>query len=72
MGRQFMGTRIARTISVITILSVLCMLLTSCGEKKMPAYVLEANENSGIVQAYNAYFELDGNSLKESRSASRT
>ena len=65
MGRQIMGTRIAKIISVITILSVLCMLLTSCGEKKMPAYVLEAKENSGIVQAYNAYFELDGNSLKE-------
>lgn len=60
-----MGARIARIISVITILSVFCMLLTSCGNKKMPAYVLEASEASGIVQAYNAYFELDGNSLKE-------
>ena len=60
-----MGARIARIISVITILSVFCMLLTSCGNKKMPAYVLEASEASGIVQVYNAYFELDGNSLKE-------
>ena len=60
-----MGARIARIISVITILSVFCMLLTSCGKKKQPAYVLEAREESGIVQAYDAYFELDGNSLKE-------
>lgn len=67
MGRQTMGTRIAKIISVITILSVVCMLLASCGNKKMPAYVLEATEDSGIVQAYKAYFELDGNSLKEVR-----
>lgn len=62
-----MGTRIAKIISVITILSVVCMLLSSCGNKKMPAYVLEASEDSGIVQAYKAYFELDGNALKEVR-----
>lgn len=67
MGRQIMGTKIAKIISVITILSVLCMLLTSCGQKKMPAYVLLASEQSGLVQAYDAYFELDGNSLKEVR-----
>ena len=65
--RQIMGTRITRIISVITILSVVCMLLSSCGNKKMPAYVLVASEDSGIVQAFNAYFELDGNSLKEVR-----
>ena len=62
-----MGTRIARIISVITILFVFCMLLTSCGNKKQPAYVLEAKEEEGLVKAYDAYFELDGNSLKEVR-----
>ena len=67
MGRQIMGTRIARFISVITILSVVCIFLTSCGEKKLPAYVLLASEQSGLVQAYEAYFELDGNSLKQVR-----
>ena len=67
MGRQIMGIKIARIISVIIILSVVCMLLSSCGNKKMPAYVLLASEESGLVKAYDAYFELDGNSLKEVR-----
>ena len=67
MGRQIMGTRIAKIVSVITILSVVCMLLSSCGDKKMPAYVLEAGEDAGLVQVYDAYFELDGYSVKEVR-----
>ena len=60
-----MRTRILRTISVITILSLLCMMLASCGEKHKPAYFLEAGEDNGLVAAYRAYFELEGNSVKE-------
>ena len=60
-----MRTRILRTISVITMLSLLCMMLASCGEKHKPAYFLEAGEDNDLVAAYRAYFELDGNSVKE-------
>ena len=60
-----MRARIIRIISVITVLSVMCLLLSSCGEKKKPAYVLVAGEDTGIVSSYEAYFELNGSSVKE-------
>ena len=60
-----MGAKIARIISIITIVSIVCLLISSCDKRKQPAYFLECREDSGIVQSYNAYFELDGNSLKE-------
>ena len=43
-----MRIRILRTISVITMLSLLCMMLASCGEKHKPAYFLEAGEDNGL------------------------
>ena len=60
-----MGTKIARIISIITIVSIVCLLISSCDKRKQPAYFLEAREDTSIVQSYRAYFELDGNSLKE-------
>ena len=61
-----MGTKFARIISIVTILSVVCVLLCSCGGNKEPAYFLEAQEPSGLVKD-EAYFELDGNSIKAAK-----
>ena len=66
MGRVCMGTKIAKIISIVTILSVVCVLFCSCGEKKEPAYFLEAQETSDLV-TNETYFELDGNSVKAAR-----
>ena len=60
-----MGTKIARIISIITIVSIVCLLISSCDKRKQPAYFLEACEDNGLVQSYRAYFELDGNLLQE-------
>lgn len=62
-----MRARITKIVSVITVLSVMCLLLASCGDKKKPAYVLLTGESSGIVSNFNAYFELNGNNIEEVR-----
>ena len=65
-----MGAKIARIISIVTILSVVCVLLCSCGGNKEPAYFLEAQETSSLVKD-EAYFELDGNSIKAASYSTR-
>ena len=62
-----MRARITKIVSVITVLSVMCLLLASCGDKKKPAYVLLTGEKSGIVSNFTAYFELNGNNIEEVR-----
>ena len=62
-----MRARITKIVSVITVLSVMCLLLASCGDKKKPAYVLLTGESSGLVSNFNAYFELNGNNIEEVR-----
>jgi len=62
-----MRARITKIVSVITVLSVMCLLLASCGDKKKPAYVILTGESSGLVSNYNAYFELNGNNIEEVR-----
>ena len=61
-----MGTKSARIISIITILAIVCVFVSSCGNKKEPAYVLEAHETAGLVND-DAYFELDGNTIKAAK-----
>ena len=62
-----MRARITKIVSVITVLSVMCLLLASCGDKKKPAYVILTGESSGLVSNFNAYFELNGNNIEEVR-----
>ena len=62
-----MRARITKIVSVITVLSVMCLLLASCGDKKKPAYVILTGESSGLVSSFNAYFELNGNNIEEVR-----
>ena len=60
-----MKTRVIRTVSVILLMSLICVMLASCGVKHKPDFVLEASEIDSIVTSYSAYFELDPNSVKE-------
>ena len=42
-------------------------MAVSCSSSNIPDYVLTAGEDNGLVEAYRAYFELDGKSVKEVR-----
>ena len=56
---------IIRTVSVVVMLSLACLMLASCGEKPRPDFVLEARVDEDLVASYRAYFELNSNSVRE-------
>lgn len=60
-----MKTRIAKVISLISILSILCLMVASCSTGNNPDYVLMCGEDNGLVAAYRAYFILDDKTVKE-------
>ena len=60
-----MGVRIRKITGLITVISIVCLLTVSCGTSGKPSYVLTAGEDNGLVAAYRAYFEIDGNTVNE-------
>ena len=55
-----------------TLLSLLCVMLTSCvslgkpyESEYLPEYLIRAKSDNGFVSAYQAYFAIDGNSVTE-------
>lgn len=58
--------RTTKLVCMILILSVSCVLLSSCAtSKNRPDYLLEGARDNGFVPSYRAYYAITGDTIKK-------